>query len=224
MPPPRKATGPVQLPFTIRASDPTLARWFGEARVCMQQLRDRLVPSGGGRGGSSGAAPVTPPPLTIVSSRPAYIPAPEGEDAEVPTGHKRVWIRRAGCMGIIADNWDDFFDCPLADPEDEEDETPDTWFWAKINLPAGTTLTVSTWEIVTGEAFDAFTNAPWPAGGARPTVFYHALGRVFASGSTVFNTGGGGLLVSEHVTNISNGPKPGVANVTRAVYVQREGY
>lgn len=180
-----------------------------------------------GSGGGGGGAVAKTPPLTIATTRPFYIPAPAEAAAE---GVKRVWFHWGSCAAMLPVNWQAYFDCAQGAPDGPpayEGGPPvpiiSRWFWAKINLTNTAILTVSSWEIVSGTTANAFQNAAWPSGGARPTVYYHPLGHVFHNG-TVFNTGGGSLLVSEHVTNVANSATPGVAAITRSIVVQREGY
>ncbi len=178
-----------------------------------------LVRLGSG-GGSGGGTVVKIPPLTIAETRPSYIPASADP---IPANHKRIWFTWAACQGKMATNWDAYHDCPQGESSPGVPR-PDTWFWAKLNFAPGDVLTISTWEIVKGETYDAFINPAWPPGGARPEVHYHPLGRVWADGSTPFNTGGGGLIASKHVADIRNSGQPGIPLITWAIYVQREGY
>lgn len=177
-----------------------------------------MVRLGAGGGGGGSAAVV--PPLTIAETRPSYIPA---TDDPIPENHKRVWFTWGACQGMLATNWNGYHDCIQGESSPGVPE-PDTWFWAKINFAPGALLVVSSWEIVKGNEFDAFVNPAWPPGGARPSVYYHHLGRVWADGTAPFNTGGGGLIATQHVADIRNGGAPGVPLITWGIYVQREGY
>lgn len=181
----------------------------GEATLALVRL------NAGGGGGGGGGTVVRIPPLTIATARPAYIPAPSGGPAD---GDKRVWFHWGSCAGKLAENWAAHFDCPQGEGE------PDTWFWAEVNFaPSSAILTVTSWNIRSGTAEDEYENPLWPPN-TRPTQAYHPLGRVFAEGGTVFNTGGGSLLVSQHIETIEASFKPGVANLRSAIFFQREGY
>jgi hypothetical protein len=153
-----------------------------------------------------------PVPLTIVGSRPRYIPAPAQPPAE---GSKRFYIEWGTLNDHLANNWDSHFDISQT-----------TYFFAKATLRTTSTLSVENWEIVTGPNYDSHQTGDWPVGAPRPSEAVYLIGSViFQDESTyITNNGGGSILVSEHLTEISPGTGGGEVIYGKGLYFYRQTY
>ena len=164
--------------------------------------RSKSVSAAGGR----------PIPLIILGSRPPYVPKPAQPPAE---GVKRFYIEWGTLNDQLASNWDSHFDI-----------TDTTYFFAKATLRTSSTLAVQSWEIVTGPEYDSHKTADWPVGAPRPSEGVYLLGSVqFNEGVPyITNNGGGSLLVSEHLTDISPGTGGGEVIYGKGLYFYRQTY
>jgi hypothetical protein len=153
-----------------------------------------------------------PVPLTIVGSRPRYIPAAAPPSS---ANNRRFYIEWGTLNDQLASNWDAYFD--ISDT---------TYFFAKAKLRTGSTLAVENWQIVTGTDYDSHKTADWPVGAPRPGEAVCMLGSVqFNEGAAyITNNGGGSLLVSEHLTDIRPGTGSGEVIYGRALYFYRQTY
>jgi hypothetical protein len=148
-------------------------------------------------------------PLYLISNRPSYIPLPVSPPAE---GEKRIWLEWGMINSKIASNWDAHFDVDS-----------NTFFFAKVTLnTSDESLNVVSWEIVTGESADTFPTAVWGVDGVRPGIDYYLLGEVFVDEltSSIVNSGGGSLTLSEHLVNITS--TGGVGGPSGAVVLQKQ--
>lgn len=166
-------------------------------------------------GGGTGNATVAKiAPVTLTKTKPKQIPSPA---VSVTSNKNRFFINLGFCQGKLADNWKSAFDCLKGG------DSTKTYFWAKLYFAPGAVPIISKWEVVSSSEEDGFVNPAWPAGGDRPANYYHPLGRVNGDG-TFLNTGGGSLIVTEHVVTLANSGRPGVGAHTKQILVQREGY
>lgn len=153
-------------------------------------------------------------PLTVIDSRPKYIPPPTTEPT--PTS-KRVFIEWGTLNDQIATNWSDFYDC-----------TATTWFFAKAALQGDREMKVTSWEIVTGPNFNSHVTADWQVGGNRPPHAVLLLGVVLFPGGggspAVYNYGGGSLMLTEHITGIYPGQTAGDALLGKSLIFHRMVY
>lgn len=176
----------------------------------MELYRDRRGFFYRGKNGSMfGGKPV---PLTIVGSRPRYIPArPQPPSTNV----KRFYIEWGTLNDHLANNWDAFFDISQT-----------TYFFAKATLRSTSSLAVTHWEIVTGSDYDSHQTADWPVGASRPSEAVYLIGSVILQDGSAYitNNGGGSLLVSEHLTEISPGSGWGEVNYGKGLYFYRQTY
>lgn len=154
-----------------------------------------------------------PVPLTIILSKPRYLPAPEEPP---PQSAKRVFIEWGTLNDRLATNWDEHWD--IADT---------TYFFAKATLRATDTLKVVSWEVVTGSESDSHVTSDWPVGGERPTEAVCLLGVVhFEEGEfrSISNSGGGSLSLTEHIQSILSGSGAGEVQLGRQLIFSRLGY
>lgn len=159
------------------------------------------------------AATATPIPLHIRDSRPPYIANPATSPPE-PT--KRYFIEWGTLNNLVATNWDAHFDVSAT-----------TYFFAKATLRTTGTLLVTSWEIVTGPAFDSHTTPDWPVGSPRPVHAVVLLGQVQVNGDgahTIIQSGGGSIVLTEHVTSISPGSGAGDVQIGKELTYYRVAY
>ncbi len=117
---------------------------------------------------------------------------------------------------LLATNWDQYHDC-----------TDTTYFFAKATLRQSETLKVMSWEVVTGPSYDSHSTDDWPVGSERPAFAVYLLGSVqFADGTFVAiqNSGGGSLVLSEHITHISPGTGLGDVEYGKQLVFSRQTY
>jgi hypothetical protein len=168
----------------------------------------RVKPSAAG--GSSAKAV----PLTILGSRPPYIAAPATPPNPQSTS-KRYYIEWGTLNNLVAENWNASFDVSAT-----------TYFFAKATLRTTGSLLVTRWEIVTGPNYDSHEMPDWQIGASRPNNAVVSLGMVFVSDGvhTVAQSGGGSLVVSEHVTSIQAGSAAGEIRVGKELTYHRLAY
>lgn len=163
------------------------------------------------RPGTGSAAPVIPP-LTIVSSRPAYIPEPTTPVAE---GYARYYVTWGFADNKLPTNWNDYFDVDLSG---------DTrYFELKVYLnPSGYNIT-SSCEIV--EDTTSGDNPDWEENGDRPSHLFVPLGMVFidSGAAIIYNNGGGSISLGEHLAGLSQSQEVGFTYQKR-LYYMRNGY
>lgn len=168
----------------------------------------RVRPTAGGSGQSA-----NPVPLTILGSRPPYIPAPADQP---PESSKRYYIEWGTMNNAVAENWDDHFDLSST-----------TYFFAKATLRTTGSLVVSKWEIVTGSSYDSETTAEWAVGEPRPSSIVVILGVVYVDDDgnhIISQAGGGSIVISEHVTSIQAGTGAGEVKIGKELTHRRLSY
>lgn len=154
-------------------------------------------------------------PLTIVSSRPSYIPE---DPTPVAEGSKRFWITWGTIGGKVLDNWNNVLDVSLAGAS--------KFIALRLSLsPDGGDIVQSVaWE--TWNTWDEKTNASstWSENGSRPSVFYIVLGSIQISDgvATIVNSGGGSIMVAEHVSSITQSGAQLI--VTKSLHYTRLAY
>ena len=168
----------------------------------------RVKPSAAGGTGTKAV------PLAILGSRPPYIAAPpEPPDPQSTT--KKYYIQWGTLNNLVAENWDASFDVSAT-----------TYFFAKATLRTTGSLLVTQWEIVTGPNYDSYTMPDWEIGESRPTSAVVTLGIVFVIDGihTIAQSGGGSLVVSEHITSIQPASSAGEIRVGKELTYQRMAY
>ena len=168
----------------------------------------RIRPSAAGQDGK-------PVPLTILMTRPPYIQEPESPpDAE--SRAKRYFIEWGTLNNLVAENWDDHFDLSQT-----------TYFFAKATLRTTGTLKVTSWEIVTGAAYDTHKTPDWPVGENRPDSMVVLLGTVFVNEvgrHIISQSGGGSMVLSEHITILEPGSEAGETRIGKELTFHRLTY
>lgn len=194
----------------------------GETLLAWQSnlVKDRAVPGNGLRETStpsgriiSVAWPDGPPvPLNIRSSRPLYMPPDSPAPAE---GAYRFWVEWGTLNDQLASNWDSYFDASST-----------LYFFAKATLPTSGPLKVTSWEIVTGAAEDSHVTSDWVLGDPRPSTACYLLGCViFTDGAPyIAPSGGGSLLLSEHLTDLEPGTGAGDVKYGKMLTFYRQPY
>lgn len=162
--------------------------------------------------GTSSPAAQKPVPLAILASRPPYIAEPPGTPA---SGTKRYFIEWGTLNNLVADNWNAHFDVAAT-----------TYFFAKATLRTTGSLLVQNWEIVTGPDYDSHETPDWEIGAPRPNSVVVSLGMVVVADEqhTVSQSGGGSLVVSEHVTSIQPGSGAGEIRIGKELTYHRLAY
>lgn len=137
-------------------------------------------------------------PLTILSTRPAYIPASEVLPG---TGSRRFYIEWGVVNEMLATNWSAYFDVGVT-----------TYFFAKIMLSAGDSFGVTSWEIVTGPASNTHATPEWEPPARRPAYLVVLLGVVTVTTGeggvksySVSNSGGGSVKMYQIIERITQG-------------------
>lgn len=151
------------------------------------------------------------PPLYITSSRPPYIP----EGGALGEGMQRYYITWGTLNDQLASNWDDHYDISST-----------TYFFAKATLRTTNTLRITTWEILTGSTPTAHVTADWAVGEVRPTSAVCMLGVVYVTSGehSVANSGGGSLVLSEHLQNVEADGSGGAVKLSRQLVHTRLNY
>lgn len=157
-----------------------------------------MVDLGGGGGGGSDDAPGA---LTIVSSRPPYIPLDPNPPAE---GSQRFWVTWGMANGRVPANWSHCVDIPVSAGDLER------YFYLKVNMTSGTPtglgvpVTSCEWLVVNDATPPA--NPPYE-GENRPAHIHVPLGMVSVveGVATIHNNGSGSIHMDEHVSGIASG-------------------
>lgn len=160
-------------------------------------------------------------PLTILGARPSYIAAPDTSETpntspDPDTSGKRYYIEWGTLNNLVAQNWNASFEVSAT-----------TYFFAKATLRTTGSLLVTQWEIVTGPNYDTHKTPDWEIGASRPDSAVVSLGMVFVSDDgihTIAQSGGGSLVVSEHVTSIQRGSAAGDIRVGKELSYHRLTY
>jgi hypothetical protein len=147
------------------------------------------ISTGGGTAGKPTLA------LTLVTTRPSYIPA----GTAVAVGMNSIWVTWGFANERLPTNWHHRLDVPITG-----DYTK--YIYLKINFAGDSealVVTTCNWETF---SFPAVT-PPWGANGARPAYFYVLLGTVTSGGLLpegvhVVNNGGGSIQVGEYLSKI----------------------
>jgi len=212
----------MRIPPKKRPGNPILAKDWNmlidalEARTPRPGPGTEIVASSGGFTfrvkPSPPAAAARPIPLTILSGRPPYIQAQSVPPAE---GVKRFYIEWGTLNNLVAENWNDYFDISAT-----------TYFFAKATLRTTDSLIVTRWEIVTGPNYDSYEMPDWQIGASRPNSAVVSLGVVFFSDGVpnIAQSGGGSLIVSEHVTSIQRGSSAGDIRIGKELTYHRLAY
>jgi hypothetical protein len=136
------------------------------------------------------------PPLTIVGTRPAYIPEPA---TPTPTGSRRFWITWGSINNRILTNWDQAITVPTG-------SNGTKFIVLKVDLaPTDSELVTSaTWEMWNSSTEKTSPN--WVANGNRPSHYYIMLGSIIVNNGAVniTNGAGGSIVVTDHVSNITS--------------------
>lgn len=146
------------------------------------------------RGSRGGKAPKLA--LTLVKARPSYVPV----GTPVADGFYGIWLTWGFVNERLPTNWSDRLDVSLT-----------TTFNKKIYLKAylavgapSLSLVVTSVEWVTSDT--VLTTPNWGAGGTRPAHVFFLLGTVSATVAgtiNVVNNGGGSVMISDYVHNIT---------------------
>jgi hypothetical protein len=151
-------------------------------------------------------------PLHILSTRPPYIAEPSTPE---PEDKRRYYIEWGTLNNLVASNWDSHFDVSST-----------TYFFAKATLQSGDAFVVTGWEIVTGANYDSHVTAPWEVGSPRPSSMVVLLGvvSVVDGAYLISQSGGGSIVMSEHVTGIYPGGSAGETSVGKQLTYLRLTY
>ena len=215
----------MRLPPTKRPGNPILAKDWNMLIDALQARTPRpgpgteIVSSTAGftfrvkpsAAGGSGAKAV---PLAILGSRPPYIAAPSTPPDPQATS-KRYYIEWGTLNNLVAQNWNASFEVSAT-----------TYFFAKATLRTSGSLLVTRWEIVTGTDYDSHKMPDWEIGASRPNLAVVSLGMVFVADGvhSIAQSGGGSLVVSEHVTSIQPGSSAGEIRVGKELTYHRLTY
>ena len=215
----------MRLPPKKRPGNPILASDWNmlidamEARTPRPGPGTEIVFSSGGfsfrvRAASAPGGPSKPVPLAILGSRPTYIRKPE-TSLDPESTSKRYYIEWGTLNNLVAANWDDTFEVSST-----------TYFFAKATLRTTGSLLVTSWEIVTGPNYDSHKMPDWEIGESRPNNAVVLLGIVFVADGvhSIAQSGGGSLVVSEHVTSIQSGSEAGEIRVGKELTYHRLTY
>lgn len=150
-----------------------------------------------GAGGSGAATKI--PPLTLTTSRPAYVPEPS---SEVTSGSVRVYVTFGVVNNQLATNALEQIDLPLT-------HSTTHLIYAKVYLVASSNPlyqadVVEHWEIVHSTV--ALNGPGWGGSGQRPAHLFFNLGAVIVSAAgvpSVNSSGGGSVQITEHITDLT---------------------
>lgn len=225
----------IQLPLEARKGEPVRAEDFNRLRSACKTMQEMLIartpqPSpdigfrfepGGfvaflkkrGGGGGGGGGGIKAAPLTLTSSRPRYIAAP---DDPVPAGKKRFYMRFGTINGVMASNYDRTID--LSD-------TVANYVWAHVTFAGSVALSVSSWQLVIGTTENEHVTDTWGSDGQRPDEGWWLLSRSIVIDEVLIplDIGGGSIEISEHVINLKEGPD-GAAMIDKALLWTRQTY
>lgn len=151
-------------------------------------------------------------PLHLISKQPSYIPAIGSPPEE---GYKRVFVEWGTLNDKMATNYDAYWDIAA-----------ETYFFAKAYLNTSGAFGISSWEIVTGADPFEHETPPWPIGGSIPNYAVYLLGYVyeFEGAFYIYNSGGGSLLLTQHITEIIPNTDYGGAGIGRMLSFTRQVY
>lgn len=149
-------------------------------------------------------------PLTLVSSKPAYIPEPATPSA---TGAQRYWLTIGFVDRQLLSNWDSFVD--ISTPKSLSPQVEQVLYVAaKLTINTSTPLIAikaCRWVTCSKAQYDAgeFANADYSSDGTRPDTLFVLIGIVLSSqGSlSVANLGAGNIELREYLgpLKIDNG-------------------
>ena len=170
------------------------SRIVGVTGGLIQESPNGTIIKLGGTEQANALAPVVQP-LTLVVSRPSYIPAGDA----LASGYRSVWVTWGFCNDRLPDNWNNRLDVPLTG-------TTTKWIYLKANIAAAAdwvVVTTCVWE--TWDSADEKTSPDWGSDGSRPAYVYILLGTVHvaAGAMTITNQGGGSIRISEYVSSVS---------------------
>jgi len=159
-------------------------------------------------------ASVVIPPLSIVTSKPSYIP----DAGDVPQGHQRFYITWGLVNGVLLDNWDEVLDVPIANKNNTK-----RFLYIKAFVTTTSTsnllVTSCLWDTEDSQA--AVPKTPdWPVDGSRPAHIIIPLGNIWVIEGTSypFSQGGGSIEINEHIASINDGDSGS------SVYIKRFSY
>ena len=102
-----------------------------------------------------------------------------------------------------------------------------TYFFAKATLRTTGTLQVTSWEIATGSALRLGEDPRLGSGSGAAEPGGGSLGTVFVDGDGVHSiaqSGGGSIVVGEHVTMIQPGSGAGEVKIGKELTCHRQAY
>ena len=166
-------------------------------------------------GGGGGSAPTVISPLTIISSKPAYIPEPPA----IAPGYARFFLTWGTVNGRVATNWSEPYDVSLA-------TNTTVYLFMKatfaITSANASELEVAEVEWVTGTSYGSHQTPPWGEDGTRPAYAIIQIGQIIVSDSSAyaFNIAGGSILLSDYVHDISSDATGGIVFKKRLAHVR----
>lgn len=168
------------------------------------------------RGGAAGVVP----PLTLVTSRPSYVPMPT---EPVAVGKKRYYLTFGATNGTLADNWDDCVDLTVT-----SEETFYVAMKAFLN-PTSDAMVVPSCEWITyteaQRGTDGFKTPDFGSDGGRPEyqIIELATVNVLSDLKVLLNNiGGGSLDLRQYVSSIKF--ESGRARYIQALSAERIPY
>lgn len=153
-------------------------------------------------------------PLAILGARPPYIAGP-ATPPDPQSTTKKYYIQWGTLNNQVAQNWNASFNVSAT-----------TYFFAEATLRTTGSLLVTSWKIVTGPDYDSHETPDWQVGANRPNKAVVLLGVVFVEDDIhiISQSGGGSLVVSEHVTNILQGTNAGEVRIGKELTHHRLSY
>lgn len=171
----------------------------------MQNNLGTIISGGTSGGGSSvGGGEVKIAPLSIVSSKPPYIPEPASPPA---ANTARFYLTWGFCNGVLADNWKEYIDIPTVGAEAFK------YLFLKATIsPTGNDVKVLYWEWLAGNTPHAHETPAWASPTERPPYFVTSLGMLYRSNGIVtpISSGGGSMQVNEYIYSIDYSASPAV--------------
>ena len=169
-----------------------------------------------GFGGGGTGTPTVIPPLTIVSSRPSYIPEPPA----IAPAHARFYVTWGTVNGVVASNWTNCVDVPLGSNTTKYILMKATFAPAPADAAE---LEVASAEWITADNLNAPNKTPaWGEDGTRPEFCIIHLGQinVIDGVASAFNISGGSILLSDYVHDIASDGTGGVTFKKRLAHVR----
>ena len=150
---------------------------------------------------AGGSAESKIPPLTIVSSRPEYIPE---DEAPVAEGYRRFWVTWGLINGVLCENWKVIYDVPVSGADVER------WSYIKafVTTDKSENLRVTHCEMKVANAQPDIPVTPtWPTDGTRPEFVIIPLGHIQVTDGVahIHNAGGGSIEINEHIGRVASG-------------------